>query len=260
MPRVRRDPPIKRRLSCQRFFRWEDQVINATQAPGGERGHCLRRIHGRPNVVSNRVWLFLDPSLVGDERTTVTFHRPRLGERLMVGGQAASCGGAARNPGSPCGTVASPAPFRPRGRTCPRRGAPRGVQALGGFVQTRVRSTGVTVAATTPGLSRSPGRERSPSGGMPPPLASRDGGHAATAFRRCRAVPWPLVAPAASRSLSTDCATGKALSPVPGHKTPLRRSTARPTGSRRGASRSSSLRWVGTPGAVGRRTVSRSVA
>jgi hypothetical protein len=176
-----------------------------------------------------------------------------------MGGYAARCGGAARNPGYHWGPVTSPSPVRTRVRTCHRRWAPRGVQALGGFMPQRLRSTCLTVDSTTPVLIRWPGRERAPSVGMTPPVSWRSVGHSATAFRRFRAVPWPLVAPAASRAIATDCATGKAVETCPGHTTHVRRSKARPPGSRRGSSRSSSLRWFGTPCAVGWRTGSRSV-
>ena len=62
-------------------------------------------------------------------------------ERLVLGGHAATCWGAARNPGYHSRKVASQSPFNTRVRIWSRRCAPRGVQAICCFLQKRLLIT-----------------------------------------------------------------------------------------------------------------------
>jgi hypothetical protein len=67
--------------------------------------------------------------------------RHRVGERLILGGHAATCWESARNPGYHSRNVASQSPFKTRVRICSRRWAPRGVQAICCFLQKRLLTT-----------------------------------------------------------------------------------------------------------------------
>jgi hypothetical protein len=61
-----------------------------------------------------------------------------MGERLILGGHAATGWGATRNPGYHSRNVASQSPFKTRVRICSSRWAPRGVQAICCFLQVTV--------------------------------------------------------------------------------------------------------------------------
>jgi hypothetical protein len=63
------------------------------------------------------------------------------GERMILGGHAATWWGAARNPGYHSRNVAFQSPFKTRVRIYSRRWAPRGVQAICCFLQKRLLIT-----------------------------------------------------------------------------------------------------------------------